>query len=108
MKFGNLRVGSLAGIPILISPSWFILFGLTTWLLATQFYPDAIQDADRTTHYLMAASSVILFFASIVIHELAHSLVARAYKIPVKSITLFILGVSRRSRVRLRNRFTNS
>ncbi|MGB4862772.1 MAG: site-2 protease family protein [Tepidiformaceae bacterium] len=92
MKFGNLRVGSLAGIPILISPSWFILFGLTTWLLATQFYPDAIQDADRTTHYLMAASSVILFFASIVIHELAHSLVARAYKIPVKSITLFILG----------------
>lgn len=92
MKFGNIRVGTLAGIPILISPSWFILFGLTTWLLATQFYPDALQDADRTTHYLMAASSVLLFFASIVIHELAHSLVARAYKIPVKSITLFILG----------------
>ncbi len=92
MKFGNLRVGSLAGIPILVSPSWFVLFGLTTWLLATQFYPDALSDVSRTTHYAMAASSVILFFASIVLHELAHSLVARAYKIPVKSITLFILG----------------
>ncbi|MGE0599863.1 MAG: site-2 protease family protein [Dehalococcoidia bacterium] len=92
MKFGNLRVGSLAGIPILVSPSWFVLFGLATWLLATQFYPDALQEAGRTTHYAMAAASVILFFASIVLHEMAHSLVARAYKIPVKSITLFILG----------------
>ena len=92
MKFGAIRVGTLAGIPILLSPSWFILFGLTTWLLATQFYPDALEDASRTTHYAMAACSVILFFVSIVLHELAHSLVARAYRIPVKSITLFILG----------------
>lgn len=92
MRFGSLRVGSLAGIPVLVSPSWFILFGLTTWLLATQFYPDALEDASRATHYAMAAASVILFFVSIVLHELAHSLVARAYRIPVKSITLFILG----------------
>jgi len=92
MKFGAIRIGSLAGIPILLSPSWFILFGLTTWLLATQFYPDALEDAGRATHYAMAATSVVLFFASIVIHELAHSLVARAFHIPVKSITLFILG----------------
>ena len=92
MKFGTLRVGSLAGIPILVSPSWFVLFGLTTWLLATQFYPDALEDGSRLTHYAMAAASVTLFFASIVLHELAHSLVARAFHIPVKSITLFILG----------------
>ena len=92
MRLRTIRVGSLAGIPILVSPSWFILFGLTTWLLATQFYPDALDDASRWTHYAMAGASVILFFASIVIHELAHSVVARAYKIPVRSITLFILG----------------
>ncbi len=92
MTLRTFRIGSLAGIPILVSPSWFILFGLTTWLLATQFYPDALEDAGRWTHYAMAAASVILFFASIIIHELAHSLVARAYKIPVRSITLFILG----------------
>lgn len=92
MHLRTFRIGSLAGIPILVSPSWFVLFGLTTWLLATQIYPDALEGASRWTHYAMAASSVILFFASIIIHELAHSLVARAYKIPVRSITLFILG----------------
>ena len=92
MRFGAIRIGTLAGIPVLLSPSWFILFGITTWLLATQFYPAALENAGRPTHYAMAASSVVLFFASIVLHELAHSLVARAYRIPVKSITLFILG----------------
>jgi Zn-dependent protease/CBS domain-containing protein len=92
MHLRTFRIGSLAGIPILVSPSWFVLFGLTTWLLATQFYPDALEEAGRWTHYAMAAASVVLFFASIIIHELAHSLVARAYKIPVRSITLFILG----------------
>lgn len=92
MNFHSFRIGSLAGIPVLINPSWFLLFGLTTWILATQFYPNALEEASRTTHYLMAAASVILFFVSIILHELAHSLVAKAYKIPVKSITLFVFG----------------
>lgn len=87
-----LRIGSLLGIPILISPSWLIIFALTTWILATQLYPSALNDASRTTHYLMAAASVLLFFASIILHELAHSIVARRYHIPVRSITLFLFG----------------
>lgn len=92
MRLRTFRIGSLIGVPILISPSWFLLFGLTTWLLATQFYPDALRDAGRSTHYAMAIASVILFFVSIILHELAHALVARAYRIPVRSITLFLLG----------------
>lgn len=92
MRLRTFRAGSLAGIPILINPSWFLLFGLTTWLLATQFYPDALESAGRPTHYAMAVASVVLFFISIILHELAHSLVARAYRIPVRSITLFVLG----------------
>ena len=92
MRLRTFRIGSLAGIPILINPSWFLLFGLTTWLLATQFYPDALETASRPTHYAMAIASVILFFVSIILHELAHSLVAKAYRIPVRSITLFLLG----------------
>lgn len=92
MRLRTFRIGSLAGIPILINPSWFLLFGLTTWLLATQFYPDALETASRRTHYAMALASVVLFFVSIILHELAHSLVARAYRIPVRSITLFLLG----------------
>jgi len=92
MRLRTIQIGKLAGIPVLISPSWFLLFGLSTWLLATQFYPDALETASTATHILMAAASVVLFFVSIVLHELAHSLVARAYKIPVRSITLFLLG----------------
>lgn len=92
MRLRTFRIGTLAGIPILINPSWFVLFGLTTWLLATQFYPDALESAGRITHYAMAIASVLLFFVSIILHELAHSLVAKAYRIPVRSITLFVLG----------------
>lgn len=88
----NIRLGSLLGIPILVNPSWFLMFGFTTWLLATQFYPGALEDASRATHYLMAAFSAVLFFGSIIVHELAHSVVAKHYKIPVRSITLFLFG----------------
>ncbi len=88
----NIRLGSLLGIPILVNPSWFLLFGLTTWVLATQVFPEALQTASSRTHFLMAAASVLLFFCSIILHELAHSVVARAYKIPVRSITLFLFG----------------
>lgn len=88
----NIRIGSLLGIPILINPSWFVLFGITTWLLAAEVFPNWLEDASRTTYFLMAASSVVLFFASIILHELAHSVVAKSYKIPVRSITLFVFG----------------
>ncbi len=88
----NIRLGSLLGIPILVNPSWFLLFALTTWILATEVFPSALAEASAQTHFLMAAASVLLFFASIIIHELAHSVVARAYKIPVRSITLFLFG----------------
>jgi len=89
---GNIRLGKLLGIPILVNPSWFILLGLTTWLLAFQVFPDSLENARTTTYVVMAVSSVLIFFLSIVLHELAHSVVARAYKIPVKNITLFIFG----------------
>ncbi|MEX2081053.1 MAG: site-2 protease family protein [Dehalococcoidia bacterium] len=89
---GNIRLGSLLGIPILVNPSWFILFGLVTWLLAVDVYPSALEDRGRTTHIIMAAVSALAFFACIVLHELAHSIVAKLYSIPVRSITLFLIG----------------
>ncbi len=88
----NVRVGTLAGIPLYINPSWFLVFGLTVWLLAFQVFPEIVDKASRTTHVAMALVSALVFFLSIILHELAHSLVAKAYKIPVRSITLFIFG----------------
>lgn len=88
----HIRLGALFGIPILIHPLWFIIFGVTTFILATEVYPSALEEHGTATHVTLALSSAVLFFASILLHELAHSLVARVYAIPVKSITLFLFG----------------
>jgi Zn-dependent protease len=86
------RVGSLAGIPILLHPSWFLLLGFVTWILASGVFPDWLEGRSYWVYVAMALCTVVVFFASIVAHELAHSLVAKAYRIPVRSITLFIFG----------------
>ena len=87
-----LRVGNLLGIPLLVHPSWLIIVGLLTYMLGAQIYPDFLDHRPWYTYTAMALVSAILFFASIVIHELTHSVIARAYGIPVRSITLFVLG----------------
>jgi Zn-dependent protease len=87
-----LRIGSLLGIPILLHPSWFLLLAFVTWLLASDVFPAWLDDRSASVYFAMAAATVVMFFASIVAHELAHSVVAKAYKIPVRSITLFIFG----------------
>ncbi len=88
----TIQVGSLFGIPVLVHPAWFALFALTTLILATDVYPSTIEGGSPAVHIALAAASSVLFFASIILHELAHSLVARAYRIPVRSITLFLFG----------------
>jgi Zn-dependent protease len=63
-----------------------------TWLLASSVFPSWLEDRSAWLYFVMAVSSVLLFFVSIVAHELAHSVVAKAYRIPVRNITLFIFG----------------
>ncbi len=92
MLRGNIKLGSLLGIPILVNPSWFILFGLVVWLLAADWYPNALENRSTATYLTMAGISAIGFFVCIVLHELAHSIVAKMYQIPVRSITLFLIG----------------
>jgi Zn-dependent protease/CBS domain-containing protein len=80
------------GIPIRLNFSWFLTLALVIFILGDQVYPQLLPDVGAPVRWLLAAVSGLLFFASILLHELAHSLVARAYGIPVKGITLFILG----------------
>ncbi len=86
------RVASVLGIPVMVSPTWFFLAALTTWILAVQIFPGWIEDQPRPVYILMALASAWFFFGSIILHELAHSVVAKLYRIPVRSITLFIFG----------------
>jgi Zn-dependent protease len=85
-------LGRVFGVPVGLNPSWFIAFGLLTGILALRVYPLAIPARDADLYWAMALVSGVLFFFSILLHELAHSVVARAFGIPVKGITLFILG----------------
>ena len=83
---GNaLNLGKLFGIQFRLHYTWFIIFVLVTTSLV---YPDW----SSPLYWAMGIVTSLLFFASILAHELAHSLVGRANNIPIKSITLFIFG----------------
>src|SRR6266540_2086254 len=87
----GLRVGRLFGIHIHIDWSWLLIFFLVTWNLATSFAQ--IHPAwGLGLAWGVAVIAALLFFASVLAHELAHALVAKAQNIPVRNITLFLFG----------------
>ena len=88
----SVKLGSIFGVPIGLNFSWFLTFGFVILILAVRVYPDVFPDSSTWLYWFMAVVSGVLFFASILTHEMAHSLIARAYGIPVKGITLFIFG----------------
>jgi Zn-dependent protease/CBS domain-containing protein len=89
---GSLRIGRLFGIPIFIHVSWLIIFGLVTWTLATGYFPQRYPDVTERGAWLRALVSSVLFFASILLHELGHAVIALRHGIEIRSITLFIFG----------------
>jgi len=91
MARAGLRVATLFGIPLYLHQSWFIIFALMTYSLATQFSNQHPQWSSAE-EWMAGVVTSLLFFGCVVFHELGHSLVAQAYKIPVVSITLFVFG----------------
>lgn len=89
---GTIQIGRVLGIPIGVHFSWFLLLVFVLSMLATRFYPEVLPESSAWLHWSLAAATGLLFFACVVLHELGHSVVARYYKIPVRSITLFVLG----------------
>jgi len=87
----SFRVTRIFGIPIYVDPSWLIIFFMITWTLASQ-YTYAHPRWTPVEHWTLGILTSLLFFASVLFHELSHSLVARLYKIRVASITLFVFG----------------
>jgi Zn-dependent protease len=87
----GIRIGRILGIPIYLDFSWMLIFGLVTLSLALQFTKEFSQWS-TAEHWAVGILTSLLFFASVVFHELAHSAVAQHYKIKVLSITLFLFG----------------
>jgi Zn-dependent protease len=89
---GSFRIGKIAGIEIDVNVSWIIILVLLTVSLATGWFRQLYPGWSTATYWLIAFLSSLLLFVSVLLHELAHSLVARRRGLPVKSITLFIFG----------------
>ena len=91
MSTSSVSLGRVAGIPVGVHYSWLIIATLISFSLASRFrliHPDW----QTQTIWLVAVLTAMLFFVSLLVHEMTHALVARAYGLPVRSITLFALG----------------
>ena len=87
----HIRLGRVFGIEIGLHFSWFLIAILIVLLLGSYFRAADPQWTDAVV-WSLAALTAMLFFVSLLLHELAHSLVAQAYGLSVRSITLFALG----------------
>ena len=87
---GGLNLGKIFGIQIIIDWSWLFIFLLVTWNLVSVF--SQTHPAWGGMNWVIAVAASLLFFASVLAHELAHSLMAIAQGLPVRNITLFLFG----------------
>ena len=85
-------LGRIFGIPIGLDYSWFLIFALMTWMLADSYFPREFHNWPALLYWLTGAATAVLLFVSVLLHELGHSVVALRFKVPVRSITLFIFG----------------
>lgn len=92
MKLRGLHLLRIAGIQIIIDYSWFIIFSLVIYSMAEGYFPQAQKHFTTSQYWIMGLVAATLLFASVLLHELAHSFVATKFGIQVLSIRLFIFG----------------
>jgi Zn-dependent protease/predicted transcriptional regulator len=92
MQWPSWQIGRALGIPIRVHASWFLVFLLVTWTLATGYLPDGLPGFSPARYWAMGGVAALLLFLSVLLHELGHSYVALRYRIPIERITLFIFG----------------
>jgi Zn-dependent protease/CBS domain-containing protein len=88
----SFRVARIAGISIEIHPSWLLILGFLAWSLSEGLYPDRYEGWSRAAYWATGIASSLLLFVTVMIHELAHALVAKRRGLEVPRITLFIFG----------------
>jgi Zn-dependent protease len=88
----SITLGRIAGIRIGINWSWLVVFALLTWSWATAIFPDQNPGLSDGTYWTMAAVAALLFFASILLHELGHAFQARREGMEIEGITLWLFG----------------
>src|SRR5512143_2160561 len=92
MRPTGIDLFKVAGIQIAIDYSWIVVFLLVSWSLSAGYFPHEYPGYGWGAYLLVGIVATLLFFASVVTHELAQSLVANRLGRPVRRITLFIFG----------------
>jgi Zn-dependent protease/CBS domain-containing protein len=88
---GSVRLGKILDIEVRLDYSWFVVFFLFAWILSRNVFP-VVYDFGPGTSWVLGITASLMLFASVLVHELGHSLVARRYGIGVSGITLFMFG----------------
>ncbi|MFJ3643118.1 site-2 protease family protein [Streptomyces sp. NPDC090108] len=90
---GGLLMGRLFGVPVYVAPSWFLVAALITWVFGGQL--DRVLPELGAARYLVSLFFAVAFYASVLVHELAHTVAAIRFQLPVRRIQLqFFGGVS--------------
>ncbi|MBI5956965.1 MAG: site-2 protease family protein [Chloroflexi bacterium] len=92
MTKSSFSLGRILGIPVAVHVSWLVIFVLITWSLGGSYFPHQYPDWPPALAWVVGLATSLLFFVSVLVHELAHSAVARARGLPVRGIVLFIFG----------------
>jgi len=92
MSRHGISIGRIFGISIDLDYSWFLIVGLLTWMLAASYFPAEFTGWTTGEYWLIGFVTAVLLFASVLVHELSHSVVAQSFGIPVPRITLFLFG----------------
>jgi Zn-dependent protease/CBS domain-containing protein len=88
----HIQIARVIGIPIYLHFSWLIIFGLIAWTLSTGYFPAQSPDLPASSYWAKGLVASLLFFVSILLHELGHAVVARRQGLRTRSITLFVFG----------------
>lgn len=89
---GRVRIATIAGIPVLVHASWLLVYALITWSLAVGYFPQAVPALPAAAYWINGLLAALLLFVSVLLHELSHSVVARAHGMRVRGITLHVFG----------------
>src|SRR5512147_2938266 len=88
----RVQIARVMGIPIYLHFSWLIIFGLIVWSLSTGYFPAQDPALPASSYWAKGLVASLLFFVSIVFHELGHAVVALRHGLRTRSITLFVFG----------------
>ena len=88
----SISLGRIAGIRIGINWSWLVVFGLITWSLSENVFPNQNPGLSNNTYLVMAIAASLLFFLSLLLHELGHAFEARREGMEIEGITLWLFG----------------